>query len=117
MNHPLAVAGKYCLTGKIPLPLARNLDGEGKSSLPAPEQTHLKLGGALFPQQGELAPAPPWLLSSIEAVKTFLMGSFLPVFLLSLPLLHPGSYLPAHVLPHERRTVTNSDLWPTRRTR
>lgn len=51
MNHPLAVAGKYCLTGKIPLPLARNLDGEGKSSLPAPEQTHLKLGGALFPRQ------------------------------------------------------------------
>lgn len=84
-----------------------------KSSLPAPEQIHFKLGGALFPQQWELTPAPPWLLSSIEAVKTFLMGSFLPVFLFSVPLLPPGSYLPAHVLPHERRATTNPDLWPT----
>lgn len=23
MNHPLAVAGKYCLTGKIPLPVTQ----------------------------------------------------------------------------------------------
>lgn len=33
------------------------------------------------------------------------------------PLLPPGSYLPAHVLPHERATITNPDLWRTRKTR
>lgn len=51
MNHHIAVAGKYCLTGKIPLSVIQNLNGKGKSSLPAPKQTYLKLGGAMSLQQ------------------------------------------------------------------
>lgn len=51
MNHRIAVVGKYCLTGKIPLSVTQNLNSKGKSSLPAPKQTYLKLGGAMSPQQ------------------------------------------------------------------
>lgn len=81
MNHCIAAAGKYCLTRKIPLSVTQNLNGKGKSSLPAPKQTHLQLGGATSPQQWELTPVRQWLLSPIKTVKTFLIRSFLLVFL------------------------------------
>jgi len=51
MNHRIAVVGKCCLTGKIPLSVTQNLNGKGKISLPAPKQTYLKVGGAMSPQQ------------------------------------------------------------------
>lgn len=81
MNHHITVAGKYCLTGKIPLAVTQNLNGKGKSSLPAPKQTYLKLSGAMSPQQWELTLVPQWLFSLIKTVKTFLTRSFLLVFL------------------------------------
>lgn len=81
MNHRIAVVGKYCLTRKIPLSVTQNLNGKGKSSLPAPKQTYLKLGGAMSPQQRELTPVPQWLFSSTETVKIFPIRTFLLVFL------------------------------------
>lgn len=81
MNHHIVVVGKYCLTGKIPLSVTQNPNGKGKSSLPAPKQTDLKLGGVMTPQQWEFTPVPQWLFSSIQTVKTFLIRPFLLVFL------------------------------------
>lgn len=51
MNHCIAVVGKYCLTGKIPLSVTQNLNAKGKSSLLAPKQTYLELGGVDVSQQ------------------------------------------------------------------